>query len=148
MLLWTVLFFLSSFSLDGPSELSQSEAEGFHQEGEKSTQTRPDEQLPTNDFAPVSKCWPRKVRNLYCIRLSYESLFSNYSITQWLELVPAWVGQNPGKHYRQDASSFYKSKIYFRHSQFACDQNIVFLWLQNNYLSPLHNPDFLVMKGR
>lgn len=104
--LMNCIVFLSSFCLDGPSEFSQSEAEGLHQEGQKSTQTRPNEQFPTN-FAPVSKCWPRKVRNLYCIRLSYESLFSKYSITQWLELVPAWVGQHPGKRYRQVASFFF-----------------------------------------
>lgn len=50
-LLQTVFLF---FSLDEPSEFSQSEAEGLYQEGQKSTQTGPDKQLQTNDFAPVS----------------------------------------------------------------------------------------------
>ncbi len=55
------------FSLVECSELSQSKAEGFHQKGQKSTQTGPDQQFQTNDFAPVSKCRPREVSNLYCL---------------------------------------------------------------------------------
>lgn len=53
-----IFFFTSFFNflvlLDESSEFSQSEVEGLHQEGEKSTQTGPDKQLQTNDFAPVS----------------------------------------------------------------------------------------------
>lgn len=35
-------------------EFPKSEAEGLHQEGQKSTQTGPHEQLQTDDSAPVS----------------------------------------------------------------------------------------------
>lgn len=45
--------FFSIFPVES-SEFSQSKVEGFHQEGQKSAQTGPDQQLPTNDFAPVS----------------------------------------------------------------------------------------------
>lgn len=49
--LYYVLFYLVE-----TSEFSQSKAEGLHQEGQKSAQTGPDQQLQANDFAPVSKC--------------------------------------------------------------------------------------------
>lgn len=45
-------FFL--FSHFESSEFSQPKVEGFHQEGQKSAQTGPDQQLQTNDFASVS----------------------------------------------------------------------------------------------
>lgn len=47
VLISTVLFLFFS-------EFPQSEIEGLHQEGEKSAQAGPDQQLQTNDSAPVS----------------------------------------------------------------------------------------------
>lgn len=66
LLLFTYYYYV--FSRVETSEFSESEAEGLHQEGQKSTQTGPDQQLQTNDFAPVSKCGPREVCSIYCIK--------------------------------------------------------------------------------